>query len=84
MLGDEFHIPVLGATVLRLVLDPKIRQLQMSVDNRELLGVGERLEIGLVTRVCLLKSPFSLIALILLAILTYASRPSCPLSSRSC
>jgi hypothetical protein len=33
---------------------------------------------------CLLKSPFPLIASILLAIPTYASRPSCPLSSRSC
>jgi hypothetical protein len=34
--------------------------------------------------VCLLKSPFPLIALIWLAVETYASRPSCPLSSRSC
>ena len=28
MLGDEFHIPALGATVLRLVLNPEVRQFQ--------------------------------------------------------
>ena len=50
VLGDEFHIPMLGATVLRFVLDPEIRQFQMPVDDRQVLRVGERLEIRLVTR----------------------------------
>ena len=42
MLGDEFHVAVGGSSVLGLVLDPEVRELEVPVDDGQVVGRGKR------------------------------------------